>query len=70
MPVDRGVRRAEIRRLTPELAEMYAGKTEKTLTRDVNRLQELGLLRRRGNLVYSCIDQMDAFLPIAKNCPP
>lgn len=70
MPVDRGVRRAEIRRLTPELAEMYAGKTEKTLTRDVNRLQELGLLRRRGNLLYSCIDQMDAFLPIAKNCPP
>jgi Fic family protein len=70
LPVDRGIRRAEIRRLTPELAEMYAGRTDKTLTRDVNRLQELGLLRRRGNLLYSCIDLMDAFLPIAKNCPP
>lgn len=70
MPGDRGVRRSEIRRLTPELAEMYAGKTDKTLTRDVNRLQELGLLRRSGNLLYSCIDQMDAFLPIVKNCPP
>jgi len=70
MPADRAVRRAEIRRLTPELAEMYAGKTEKTLTRDLNRLQDLLLLRRSGNLLYSCIDQMDAFLPIAKNCPP
>lgn len=69
MPVDRGVRKVEIRRLTPELAEMYAGKTDKTLTRDLNRLQELNLIRRRGNLLHSCIDLMDAFLPIAKNCP-
>jgi Fic family protein len=65
MPVDRGVRRTEIRRLTPELAEMYAGKTDKTITRDLNRLQDLDLLRKRGHLVYSCIDLMDAFLPIA-----
>jgi len=70
MPVDRGIRTAEIRRLTPELAERYAGKTEKTLTRDVNRLRELGLIRRTGGLLYSCIDKMDAFSPIAKNCPP
>lgn len=70
MPFDRGIRTSEIRRLTPELAEMYAGKTEKTLTRDVNRLRELELIRRAGGLLYSCIDKMDAFLPIAKNCPP
>lgn len=70
MPFDRGIRTSEIRRLTPELAEMYAGKTEKTLTRDVNRLRDLELIRRAGGLLYSCIDKMDAFLPIAKNCPP
>lgn len=70
MPLNRGIRTSEIRRLTPELAEMYAGKTEKTLTRDVNRLRELGLIRRTSGLLYSCIDKMDAFLPTAKNCPP
>ncbi|MGH3932154.1 MAG: Fic family protein [Pseudonocardiaceae bacterium] len=67
LPTDRGVRRAEIRRLTPELAEMYASKTDKTLSRDVNRLHELGLIRRQGNLWWSRIDLMDAFLPIARN---
>ncbi|MGH3753210.1 MAG: Fic family protein [Pseudonocardiaceae bacterium] len=67
LPTDRGVRRAEIRRLTPDLAEMYAGKTDKTLSRDVNRLHELGLIRRQGNLWWSRIDLMDAFLPIARN---
>ena len=67
LPTDRGVRRAEIRRLTPELAEMYAGKTDKTLSRDVNRLHELGLIRRQGNLWWPRIDLMDAFMPIARN---
>lgn len=70
MPLDRGIRTSEIRRRTPELAEMYAGKTGKTLTRDVNRLRELGLIRYTSPLWYSCIDKMDAFLPTAKNCPP
>ncbi|MGQ0778249.1 MAG: Fic family protein [Pseudonocardiales bacterium] len=67
LPIDHGVRRADIRRLTAELAEMYAGKTDKTLTRDVNKLQELGLIRRQGNLWWSRVDLMDAFLPIARN---
>lgn len=67
LPTDRGVRRAEIRRLTPDLAEMYAGKTDKTLSRDVNRLHELGLIRRQGNLWWSRIDLIDAFMPIARN---
>lgn len=31
-------------RLTPELAEAYAGKTKKTVSRDVNRLRDLELL--------------------------
>lgn len=69
LPLDRGVRTSEIRKLTPDLAEMYAGKTEKTLTRDINQLRELGLIRRRGTAIHSRIDLMDAFLPLAENCP-
>lgn len=34
--------------LTPGLAAAYATKTEKTLTRDLNAVAELGLLRREG----------------------
>jgi cell filamentation protein, protein adenylyltransferase len=40
------VPRAQLRRLTPELAEMYAGKTDKTLTRDLNELRRLDLIRK------------------------
>jgi hypothetical protein len=35
-----------MRHLTPELAEMYATKTDKTLTRDLNALRDMDLLRR------------------------
>ncbi|MDQ2707538.1 MAG: hypothetical protein M3Z25_07825 [Actinomycetota bacterium] len=66
MPTDRGLRRTEVRRLTAELAEMYATKTDKTLTRDVNKLVELGLIRRDGPLLWSRIDLMDAFLPVTR----
>ncbi|MGH4019546.1 MAG: hypothetical protein ACRDT0_09985 [Pseudonocardiaceae bacterium] len=69
LPTDRGVRRTEIRRLTPELAEMYAGSTDKTLSRDVNRLHELGLIQRQGNLWWSRIDLMYAFMSITRNRP-
>jgi Fic family protein len=40
------VPRAQLRRLSPELAEMYAGKTSKTLTRDLNVLKDLDLIRK------------------------
>ena len=46
MPVERVVAKTELRHLTPELAELYAGKTTKTLTRDVNALLETDLIRR------------------------
>lgn len=41
-PVPKGALTA----LTPRLAAAYATKTEKTLTRDLNRIEQLGLLRR------------------------
>jgi Fic family protein len=40
------VPRARLRRLSPELVEMYAGKTDKTLTRDLNELRHLDLIQR------------------------
>lgn len=46
MPADRVIAKAELRHLTPELAELYAGKTTKTLTRDLNALLATGLVHR------------------------
>ncbi len=40
------VRRGDVRLLTPRLAEAYAGKTEKTITRDLNELSGMGLIVR------------------------
>jgi Fic family protein len=41
-PVPRG----ELRRMSPTIAELYAGKTDKTLTRDLNAIRKLDLIRR------------------------
>lgn len=43
------VRRAAITTLAPSLTEEYAGKTTKTITRDINRLRELGFIRPDGS---------------------
>ena len=40
-----------LRRLTPEIAELYASKTTKTLTRDLHELQRMKLIRRFGALI-------------------
>jgi Fic family protein len=45
------VTRAQIRQLTPTLIEAYHGKTPKTLTRDLNRLAEMGFVRLERNRV-------------------
>ena len=42
---------SRLKRLTPEIAELYAKKTTKTLTRDVNELQQMQLIRRIGKAV-------------------
>jgi hypothetical protein len=62
MPQSGSLRSAQLRRLTPELAEMYAGKADKTLTRDLNHLINAGLIRRTAHGYQACIDVMDAFL--------
>lgn len=48
---DEPVRRRDIRLLTPRLAAAYSGKTDKTITRDLNMLVQLGLIVRMDNLI-------------------
>jgi cell filamentation protein, protein adenylyltransferase len=53
-----------LRRMTPELAEAYAGKTDKTLTRDINMLVRDGLLRKSGAGYVANREAIEAFRPL------
>jgi Fic family protein len=55
--------RSEVRRLTPELAEAYATKTAKTLSRDINELEELGLVEKNKDGLRATNEQILSFLP-------
>lgn len=54
---------ARLRHISPRIAEAYAGKTDKTVQRDVNRLIEMGLIRRDDKGVQIRGELMSAFLP-------
>lgn len=60
-PVPRG----SIRWLTPKLSQAYSGKTDKTLTRDLNEIRKLELLKgdRRGYVANESV--LLGFLPAA-----
>ncbi len=58
---DGPVRRRDVRRLTPGLAEAYAGKTDKTITRDLNALSDMGLVTRTRQTVSANKRVIDAF---------
>lgn len=65
MPEDRDITRREIRVLTTELAQKFAGADDKMVTRDLNRLVTLELIQRTAPGKYrSNIQVMDAFMPI------
>jgi len=53
-----------IPRLTPDLAAHYAGKTRKTITRDINALAKDDLLLRNRTAVRPFTERMLAFLPL------
>jgi Fic family protein len=64
MPTESPTPAARLRLLTTELAVAYAGKGPKTLSRDVNRLKDLGLITGHGRAGYQPnIAIMDSFLP-------
>lgn len=57
------VPKPELRRLTPQLAELYASKTNKTLTRDIHALEEMKLIESAEGGYRSTMEQILAFLP-------
>ena len=63
MPPDREIPKNELPLLTPQLAAAYATKGSRTLSRDLNRLSDAGLVhsRRKGWMANQF--RMKAFLP-------
>jgi Fic family protein len=64
LPEGEPTSRSGLRRLTPELAEMYAKVGDRALSHDTGKLTTLGLLRGDAKTGFSpAIDLMDAFIP-------
>jgi hypothetical protein len=57
------VPRASLREMTPALAASYAAKTDKTLSRDLNALVDMDLIRRTAEGYVSRREKILAFLP-------
>jgi Fic family protein len=62
LPED-GCRRSDVRTLNASLAAAYATKQQKTVSRDITRLRELGLIYQVGPFIKPSIDIVDAFRP-------
>jgi Fic family protein len=70
MPMEGAVPRGDLAGLTPKLAQLYASAGPRTLSRDLNHLVSVGLLRRRGSRDYAgCSDVVLAFLPPIADSP-
>lgn len=70
---DEPVSIANLRRLDGEVAELYAGKTSRTVMRDLNELEQMGLVVRSGRGVRAAVvERISAFMPPRKlpNAPP
>jgi hypothetical protein len=57
------VRKADLTALTPSLAAAYATKKNKTLTRDLNTLEQMGLIERQPKGVRARREIMLSFMP-------
>ena len=58
-----GVQKKDISGLSPEMMRHYALKTSKTLTRDINALEKLGLMERTKQGYRAKMEVILAFLP-------
>jgi Fic family protein len=63
LPSDEFVLRAKLSTLTPELAQAYASKKSKTVTRDLNALERLDLIERTSKGIRARREVMLSFLP-------
>ncbi|MEN3271400.1 MAG: hypothetical protein V7636_161, partial [Actinomycetota bacterium] len=61
---DEWVPRGAVRRLSTQLSEAYAGKTPKTITRDINRLRKLDLIRVRSTRVRANVALVRGMRPL------
>ena len=65
MPPNQALSRSDLAVLTPTLAAQYAGTGPRTLSRDLNRLANAGLILPEGRSWKANIDVMFAFMPLA-----
>jgi Fic family protein len=63
MPMGTPVPRSDLEGLTPKIAKMYAGAGPRVLSRDLNQLASLGLIRRSGRGYRARSEVVEAFLP-------
>lgn len=63
MPMGKPVPRDDLEGLTPKLAKLYAGSGPRVLSRDLNKLVKLGLIRRAQGGYIARADVVQAFLP-------
>ena len=63
LPSDDFIRRANLTTLSPSLAEAYATKKSKTVTRDLNALEQRGLIERKPNGIRARREIMLSFMP-------
>lgn len=63
LPSDDFVPRAKLTSLTPGLAEAYATKKSKTVTRDLNALTQMGLIERGSKGIRARREIMLSFMP-------
>lgn len=54
---------SETRHISPRIAEAYAGKTDKTIQRDINLLIQMGLIEKTREGIRARTEIMRAFLP-------
>ena len=62
---DRPIPRREIRKLTPDLAERYYGKTDATIARDLKVLADMGLVKRTREGAVANMNLLMPFMPPA-----
>lgn len=69
LPPSNWTPRSEIRRVSGRISEEYAGKGAKTITRDINALREMGLIRESRDGIKPNRGLVVAFLPVRADGP-
>jgi hypothetical protein len=60
----------KIPEISPRIAKAYAGKTVKTLTRDLKALKDMRLIKQESNGYVANKEIIFAFTPLTNEAPP